>query len=235
MPAPTAAERDRALRAAIAEAHRYGVTSVQDATGSADELAAYAEARRTGDLQVRSTRRFPVVERSARRRPRSAAGDHREVSRRSALQSRRARPDPRRRRSSRRERRCCDSRSLHFQADDFNRLVRRLDARGWQIVTDAASDVAVRMTLNAYEHAVRSNPDRKRRAPPPNPERRVGRGRRPAAAAASRNPGVDASAGRRGRGKYQERHRWRAGSHRVATGWRSGVAGPRRRSIHSSD
>ncbi len=28
-------------------------------------------------------------------------------------------------------------------------------------MTDAASDVAVRMTLNAYEHAVRSNPDRK--------------------------------------------------------------------------
>jgi predicted amidohydrolase YtcJ len=50
--------------------------------------------------------------------------------------------------------------SLHFQPDDLNRLVRRLDARGWQILTDAASDAAVHLTLNAYEHAVRSNPER---------------------------------------------------------------------------
>ena len=48
VPAPTTSERDRALRAAIAEAHRFGITSVQDMTGSLDELAAYAEARADG-------------------------------------------------------------------------------------------------------------------------------------------------------------------------------------------
>jgi hypothetical protein len=49
--------------------------------------------------------------------------------------------------------------------DDFNRMVRLLDARGWQILTHATGDRAVRMALDAYEHAVRSNPapDRQRR------------------------------------------------------------------------
>jgi predicted amidohydrolase YtcJ len=50
--------------------------------------------------------------------------------------------------------------SLRFDPDTLNRLVRRLDARGWQIVTVAPSDATVRMSLNAYEHAVRSNPGR---------------------------------------------------------------------------
>jgi predicted amidohydrolase YtcJ len=42
--------------------------------------------------------------------------------------------------------------------DDLNRMVRLLDARGWQVLTSASGDRAVRMALNAYEHAVRSNP-----------------------------------------------------------------------------
>ena len=49
---------------------------------------------------------------------------------------------------------------LPFDADTLNRLVRRLDARGWQIVTDAATERAVRMAVDAYQHAVRSNPGR---------------------------------------------------------------------------
>jgi hypothetical protein len=43
-------------------------------------------------------------------------------------------------------------------ADDFNRMVRLLDARGWQVMTHAVGDRAVNMALTAYEHAVRSNP-----------------------------------------------------------------------------
>ena len=160
VPAPTPAERDRALRAATAEAHRYGVTSVQDVTGSADELAAYAEARRTGDLRVRVYAAFPVV---------NDLTDA-ELDRLQAITSKY--PDDPLFKAGALDLTLEDdgppdssaaaaSPSLHFQADDFNRLVRRLDARGWQIVTDASSDVAVRMTLNAYEHAVRSNPNRK--------------------------------------------------------------------------
>ena len=49
-PKPTRDERLRALRAAIAEAHRHGITSVQNAGSSPDDFELYAEARRAGDL-----------------------------------------------------------------------------------------------------------------------------------------------------------------------------------------
>jgi predicted amidohydrolase YtcJ len=42
-------------------------------------------------------------------------------------------------------------------ADDLNRMVRLADARGWQVMTHAAGDRAVRMALDAYQHAARSN------------------------------------------------------------------------------
>ena len=160
VPPPTPAERDRALRAATAEAHRYGVTSVQDVTGSADELAAYAEARRTGDLQVRVYAAFPVLNdlpdsELDRLQAITAKYPDDPLFKAGALDLTLEEDGPPDASGA------AATPSLHFQPDDFNRLVRRLDARGWQIVTDAASDVAVRMTLNAYEHAVRSNPGRK--------------------------------------------------------------------------
>jgi predicted amidohydrolase YtcJ len=42
--------------------------------------------------------------------------------------------------------------------DDLNRTARLFDARGWQLMTHAAGDRAVRMALDAYAHTVRSNP-----------------------------------------------------------------------------
>ena len=58
-----------------------------------------------------------------------------------------------------------DSGTPAMDADEFNKLVRLLDARGWQVMTHAVGDRAVNMALTAYEHAVRSNPlpDRGRR------------------------------------------------------------------------
>jgi predicted amidohydrolase YtcJ len=49
--------------------------------------------------------------------------------------------------------------------DALNRSVRLLDRRGWQVMTQASGDRAVRMALNAFEHAARSNaaPERGRR------------------------------------------------------------------------
>jgi hypothetical protein len=41
--------------------------------------------------------------------------------------------------------------------DELNRAVRLADAAGWQIVTQAAGDRAVRLALTAYAHAIRSN------------------------------------------------------------------------------
>jgi predicted amidohydrolase YtcJ len=42
--------------------------------------------------------------------------------------------------------------------DDLNKFVRLADARGWQVMTHAIGDRAIREALNAYEHAARSNP-----------------------------------------------------------------------------
>src|SRR5205814_9820508 len=46
--------------------------------------------------------------------------------------------------------------------DVLNRLVRLLDARHWQVTLEATGDRAVRMALNAFEHAARSNPEPER-------------------------------------------------------------------------
>ncbi len=53
LPQPTREERVQALRAAIDEAHRNGVTSIQNAGGSTDEFELYADALRSGDLSLR--------------------------------------------------------------------------------------------------------------------------------------------------------------------------------------
>ena len=53
LPQATRADRAGALRAAISEAQRNGITSIQNAGGNAEDFALYAEARREGDLGVR--------------------------------------------------------------------------------------------------------------------------------------------------------------------------------------
>jgi predicted amidohydrolase YtcJ len=45
-----------------------------------------------------------------------------------------------------------------FTPEQLNRVVAMLDRRGWQIMTHAIGDAAVRMTLDAYEAAARANP-----------------------------------------------------------------------------
>ena len=54
MPKPSDEDRRAALRAAVAHAHRFGVTSVQNAGGDPDEMALYDQARKAGELQVRT-------------------------------------------------------------------------------------------------------------------------------------------------------------------------------------
>jgi len=160
LPAPTMGDRERALRTAIATAHRYGVTSVQDVADGPEDLAAYASAQRTGDLQVRVYAALPVASDLA-----DADLDQLELTTRKfpddpllkagavsvALDSGPVLPgmasEP-------------AAGALRFDADTLNRLIRRLDARGWQILTGASTELSARMAFDAYQHAVRSNPDR---------------------------------------------------------------------------
>ncbi len=171
LPKPSRADRAAALRAAINEAQRNGITSVQNTEGSAEEFEIYADARREGDLDVRvysalSTSGIPtesaIGELSAVAKgypddPLFKAGaikielDGVVETQTAAMLAPYANST--------------DSGTPAMDADAFNKLVRLLDAGGWQVMTHAVGDRAVNMALTAYEHAVRSNPlpDRGRR------------------------------------------------------------------------
>jgi hypothetical protein len=51
-----------------------------------------------------------------------------------------------------------DAGTPKIEADALNKSVRLADARGWQLLTHAIGDRAIRMALDAYAHAERSNP-----------------------------------------------------------------------------
>jgi predicted amidohydrolase YtcJ len=164
IPPATREEKQQALRDAIAEAHRYGITSIQNASGNTDEFEIYAELRRGGDLDLRvysatTIRGVPTdaeldaLDATAREYPDDPlfkAGAAKIVldgvidAHTAAMLAPYAN-DP-------------GSGEPRIAPDDFNRLARLLDARGWQIMTHAIGDRAIRMALNGYEHAARSNP-----------------------------------------------------------------------------
>jgi predicted amidohydrolase YtcJ len=164
VPALTKADRSSALRDALAEAHRFGITSVQSTGDTVDDLDQYAEAMKAGDLSLRVYSALavdrPVDEKQLTDLattlaqypddPLLKAGAIKltldgvvESNTAVMLEPYASAPT---------------SGTPSIDTDEFNRLVRRLDARGWQVMTHAVGDGAVRMALNAYEHAVRSNP-----------------------------------------------------------------------------
>ncbi len=164
VPAATQADRAAALRSAIGEAQRNGITSVQNASGSTEDFELYAEARRDGDLGVRVYSALsapgaltePVIAELAAVAARypddplfkagaikivldGAIDAHTAATLAPYADDGTTAPPT-------------------IDSDDFNRMVRLLDARGWQVMSHAAGDRAVNMALTAYEHAVRSNP-----------------------------------------------------------------------------
>jgi predicted amidohydrolase YtcJ len=164
VPAPTRDDRARALRAAVTEAHRQGITSVQVAGGTVDDLDLYAEAAGAGELGLRLYAGIStggaIDERflSDLEPVRQKYGDDAllkagalkimldgviEAHTASMLEPyvNRAEAPP--------------SKML---PDDLNRFVRLADARGWQVMTHAIGDRAIREALDAYAHAARSNP-----------------------------------------------------------------------------
>lgn len=164
VPQPGREERARAARAAIEEAHRHGVTSVQDIGASAADLSAFDELRRAGTLDLRIypalelegpvddgvLARLDAVWKEYSDDPLLKTGaiaievDGGIDSRTAAML------EPYVDRGA--------SGAVRVAPDDLNRLVRLLDARGWQVMALASGDHAVRMALNAFLHATRSNP-----------------------------------------------------------------------------
>jgi hypothetical protein len=165
LPEPTRNDRLRALRSAIDEAHRVGVTSIQNAHGDLAEFELYEELRRDGALKVRV---YSAV---------SAGGDLNE-SQADALDAVRQRfPDDPLFKTGAVKLMVDGVVEAHTAAmlepyanrpgvkgtpmisqADLDRVVTMLDKRGWQVMIHAIGDGGIRMSLDAYERAAAVNP-----------------------------------------------------------------------------
>jgi predicted amidohydrolase YtcJ len=184
VPAPTREERRRTLKAAMDEAHRSGVTSIVN-IGGPDDIALFDEARRMGNLSVRvysalwvapggGDSAFPVSVNAT-----DADLDHFEEIRRQyknddllkvgaikimldgVIESRTAAMlEP-----------YLDVNSKGtptLPPERLRQIVTRMDRSGWQIITHALGDGAIRLALDTYEAAERANP-----APPQGRRHRI--------------------------------------------------------------
>lgn len=165
LPRPAKDERLAALKAAVAVASRRGITSVQNAGIGPDELALYDELRRTDALTVRvyaalsaatdiTTEELDVFDQLRAKYPddplfktgaiKLMADGVIESHTASMLEPYSDQPATR-----------GESR---FTEEGLDRLVSELDKRGWQILMHTIGDRAVRLGLDAFEHAAASNP-----------------------------------------------------------------------------
>jgi predicted amidohydrolase YtcJ len=164
LPQPSRDDRRAALRAAVAEALRFGLTSVQNASGSPEELELFDEARRAGDLKVRYYSTLSVQPGFA---PAEADRYHQAWQRYGddpvmktgavkivldgVIESRTAGMlDPYTNSTS--------AGTPNYTREDLERIVTMMDARGWQIWIHAIGDRAIRMALDAFERAAAANP-----------------------------------------------------------------------------
>ena len=164
MPKTSRNEQLQALRAASEEALRYGVTSVTDAAGTPDDLEAYDDARRSGDLSVRvyysllvtpgftekDAKRFDEVWHAHPANPMLKTGIIKMfmdgvIETNTAYLLAPYTNTPSRGKPN-------------YTTEDFNRIVQMMDKRGWQIMVHALGDGAVRMTLDGFERLAAVNP-----------------------------------------------------------------------------
>jgi predicted amidohydrolase YtcJ len=163
-PTPDRAERLAALRAGMREAHRLGVTSVQNASGSPEQLDLWEELRRDSELRVRMYHAL-----SAGPDFTEADADRLEETRKKyaddpllkagaikimvdgVIESHTAAMlEPYSNRPTRG--------MPNFTQAELNRIVTLLDKRGWQIWIHAIGDGGIRMALDAFEQASKTNP-----------------------------------------------------------------------------
>jgi predicted amidohydrolase YtcJ len=164
LPKPTLEEKLAALRIGFAEAHRFGITSVTDASTSLDEFGQYDSLDRAGQLGVRM---YIALQVDSGFTEKNADG----------LDSlRRAHPDTPMLRLG----------AVKLYADgvieahtawmlenyanlpsrgrpdhtpaSMNRIVAMMDRRGWQILIHAIGDAGIRMSLDALAAADSANP-----------------------------------------------------------------------------
>ncbi len=165
MPKVTHADRLRAIRAAVAEATRLGVTGIQEAGASESDLELFDEVRRAGDLKVRVYAAVSVDDLKT-----DADADGIEDLRQ------RYGSDPFLRVGAIKlmldgvieaytaqmlapySNNPGTTGHANYTPEALDRIVRIADRHGWQVFTHAIGDGAVRMTLDAYERAAAANP-----------------------------------------------------------------------------
>ena len=141
LPAATPGERRLALRAAIEQAHRRGVTSVQDIGASVEDLELYDALRREQELELRVYAALRG-ESEMTEAQLSALGDLRE----------KYSDDP-----------VFKTGAITLVADesaseDLRHIVSELDERGWQVIIQAIGESAARIARDAVDYASRRNP-----------------------------------------------------------------------------
>jgi predicted amidohydrolase YtcJ len=164
-PKPTDEDRLAAIRAAMDEAHRLGITSVQDAGGTAADLELFDQLRKRGDLTLRVYQALRAdasldqagIEALEQIRTRFAddpllkTGAVKIIADGVIESHTAAMLEPYANRTSVKG-------DARFTQEQLNAVVAMLDKHGWQVMTHAIGDAAVRMTLDAYETAAKANP-----------------------------------------------------------------------------
>jgi hypothetical protein len=164
IPAVSRVDKLKALREAVAEAQRLGVTSVQDAGVEPEEFELFAELERRSELGVRVYAALPAppgfTEEKAREydeflrthpdTPRLKTGAVKLFADGVIEAHTAALLEPYANRATKG--------IPNYAVDDLNRIVTMMDARGWQIFVHAIGDAGIRMTLDAYERATKLNP-----------------------------------------------------------------------------
>jgi len=164
VPVWTREDRLNAVRAAVAMAHRFGVTSVQNAGASAEDMALFDELRKSGELKVRLYSAMSVepgfseADADAIDAARKTYGDDPILKTGAAkmyidgvIESHTAvmlapyankpvKGEP------------------LWKPEEFRTVIATLDRRGWQVWVHAIGDGGVRMTLDAFEQAAAANP-----------------------------------------------------------------------------
>ncbi|MEP7119146.1 MAG: amidohydrolase [Acidobacteriota bacterium] len=164
LPKVTDEDRRAAIAGAVVEAHRFGVTSVQNAGTSLEEMALYDQARKAGALTVRTYL-------ATSGRPGVTAAD---LDKMDAARTHYG-DDPTLRTGIVKmfADGVIESKTAAMLAPyvgtksagvpnmmpaELNRMVALFDQRGWQIEIHAIGDRAIRMSLDAFEKAAAANP-----------------------------------------------------------------------------
>jgi len=164
LPQWTRDDRLRAVRDAIATAHRLGVTSVQNANGDAEDMALYDELRRKGELRLRiyatmsidaplapgEADRLDAIRRQFQDDPVLKTGGAKllidgVVEAHTAVML-----EPYANKAT--------TGLANFTREQLEAIVTEMDKRGWQVWIHAIGDGAIRMSLDAFERAAAVNP-----------------------------------------------------------------------------